>query len=84
MQARRAGLEALHDAMLAHSSAAELIVMNMPLLSPPSAAETLTPASTPGHQTAAEFLASADAVSKGFKRVLLIRGAGNTVVTADG
>ena len=79
-QARHAGLEALHEAMLAHSSDAELVVMNMPLSSP--SADAHLP--TPEQQTASQFLDIADTVSKGFKRALLVRGAGNSVVTADG
>ena len=75
---RRAGLHALHEEMQRHSSAADLVVVNMPLSSP------LAELQQSAQQTATEFLEAADLLSDSFKRVLLVRGAGNSVVTAEG
>ena len=70
---RRLGVQALHDCMKRHSSEAELVLVNLPLSAP-----------NREPQTAQNFLEAADLLSRDFKRTILVRGAGNSVVTADG
>ena len=70
---RRLGLQALHECMKSHSSDAELVLVNLPLSAPDRE-----------QQTAQEFLEAADLLSRDFKRTILVRGAGNSVVTAEG
>ena len=66
-------MQALHDCMKRHSSEAELVLVNLPLSAP-----------NREPQTAQNFLEAADLLSRDFKRTILVRGAGNSVVTADG
>ena len=75
MSERREGVAALHERMREHSSDAELVLVNLPLSSS---------ATTMKRETPHEVMESADLLSSGFKRVILVRGGGNSVVTVDG